>query len=64
MIRGGSASVISNLKSSIDAVNTNSQLNMVRMQGLMDKLNQVADFMSNWIAKNSKTMGSIVGNIR
>jgi hypothetical protein len=55
---------IANLKSSIDTVNTNSQLDMVRMQGLMDKLNQATDFMTNWISKNSKTMDSIVGNIR
>jgi hypothetical protein len=55
---------IANLKSSIDTVNTNSQLDMVRMQGLMDKMNQATDFMTNWISKNSKSMDSIVGNIR
>jgi hypothetical protein len=55
---------ISNLKASIDTVNTNSQLDMVRMQGLMDKLNQTVDFMTNWISKNDKTMDSIISNIR
>lgn len=56
--------MINNLKTTIDTVNTNSQLDMVRMQGLMDKMNQATDFMTNWISKNSKTMDSIVGNIR
>jgi hypothetical protein len=56
--------VISNLKASIDTVNTNSQMDMVRMQGLMDKMNQSFDFMTNWIGKNSKSMDSIIGGIR
>ena len=55
---------INNLKSSIDTANTNSQMDMVRMQGLMDKMNQAIDFMTNWTAKNSKTIDSITGNIR
>jgi chaperonin cofactor prefoldin len=55
---------ISNLKASIDTVNTNSQMDMVRMQGLMDKLNQSIDFMTNWTSKNTKSMDSIIGNIR
>jgi hypothetical protein len=55
---------ISNLKASIDTVNTNSQLDMVRMQGLMDKVGQATEFMTNWTAKTDKTMDSIIGNIR
>lgn len=55
---------IENLKSSIDSANTNSQLDMVRMQGLMDKMNQATEFMTSWISKNDKTMDSIIGNIR
>ncbi|MEJ0017879.1 MAG: hypothetical protein WDN25_15180 [Acetobacteraceae bacterium] len=56
--------LISSLKASIDTVNTNSQMDMVRMQGLMDKLNQSFDFMTNWISKNDKSLDSIIGNIR
>jgi hypothetical protein len=55
---------IQNLKSSIDTANTNSQMDMVRMQGLMDKMNQATDFMTNWQSKSTKTMDSIIQNIR
>jgi hypothetical protein len=56
--------MIDTLKNTIDQVNTQSQLDMVRLQGLMDKMNQATDFMTNWTAKNSKSLDSIIGNIR
>ena len=55
---------IQNLKSSIDTVNNQSQMDMVRLQGLMDKRNQAFDMMTNTISKSSKSLDSIIGNMR
>jgi hypothetical protein len=55
---------ISNLKSSIDTVNTTSQLDMVRLQGLLDKRNQAFDFLSNTLSKLGKSMDTPIGNMR
>ena len=55
---------IANLKSSIDTVNNQSQMDMVRLQGLMDKRNQSFDMMTNTISKSSKSLDSIIGNMR
>lgn len=55
---------ISNLKGSIDTVNSQSQMDMVRLQGLMDKRNQAFDMMTNTLSKTAKSMDSIIGNMR
>jgi hypothetical protein len=55
---------IQNFKAAIDTANTNSQLDMVRLQGLMDKFNQNNDLLSNSLAKNAKPIDTITGNIR
>jgi hypothetical protein len=55
---------IQNLKSSIDTVNNQSQMDMVRLQGLMDKRNQAFDMMTNTISKTSKSLDGIIGNMR
>ena len=55
---------IQNLKASIDSTNSDSQMDMIRLQGLMDKTNQSVDFMTNWIGKNNKSLDSVIGNIR
>ena len=55
---------IQNLKASIDTANTNSQMDMVRLQGLMDKRNQTFDLMTNTLSKTGKSMDGVVGNMR
>ena len=55
---------INNLKSSIDTVNSQSQMDMVRLQGLMDKRNQAFDMMTNTLSKTAKSMDGIIGNMR
>jgi len=55
---------INNLKSSIDSVNSQSQMDMVRLQGLMDKRNQAFDMLTNNLSKFSKSMDSVIGNMR
>jgi len=56
--------MINNLKSSIDTVNSQSQMDMVRLQGLMDKRNQSFDMLTNNISKFGKSMDSVIGNMR
>jgi hypothetical protein len=55
---------IANMKSSIDTVNSQSQMDMVRLQGLMDKRNQAMDLITNTLSKSGKSMDSIIGNMR
>jgi hypothetical protein len=55
---------IQNLKSSIDTVNNQSQMDMVRLQGLMDKRNQAFDLMTNTLSKSGKSLDGIIGNMR
>jgi hypothetical protein len=55
---------IANLKSAIDTVNSQSQMDMVRLQGLMDKRNQTFDVISNTLSKTGKNLDSIIGNMR
>lgn len=56
--------VINNVKSSIDTVNSQSQMDMVRLQGLMDKRNQAFDMLTNSLSKFSKSMDGVIGNMR
>ena len=55
---------IQNLKSSIDTVNNQSQMDMVRLQGLMDKRNQAFDMMTNTLSKSGKSLDGIISNMR
>jgi hypothetical protein len=55
---------IQNLKGAIDTVNSQSQMDMVRLQGLMDKRNQAFDLITNSLSKFSKSMESVIGNMR
>jgi len=55
---------INNLKTKIDTVNSQSQMDMVRLQGLMDKRNQAFDMLTNNLSKFSKSMDSVIGNMR
>ena len=43
---------------------TNSQMDMVRLQGLMDKRNQTFDLMTNTLSKTGKSMDGAIGNMR
>ena len=55
---------IQNMKSSIDTVNNQSQMDMVRLQGLMDKRNQAFDMMTNTLSKTGKSLDSVISNMR
>ncbi|GLS33049.1 hypothetical protein SAMN04488498_1464 [Mesorhizobium albiziae] len=55
---------ISNLKARIDTANSESQISVIHLQSLMDKVNQTVELASNLVAKDGKAKESILGNIR
>ena len=55
---------IANIKTAVDTINNQSQMDMVRLQGLMDKRNQAFDMMTNTISKSGKSLDGVIGNMR
>ena len=55
---------IQNLKGRVDSLNSNSQLDMIRLQSLMNKRNEAFEMMSNVLAKVGKNRETIVANMR
>jgi hypothetical protein len=55
---------IENIKGKIDGLNSDSQLDMIRLQSLIDKRNQAFEMASNTLQKDQKTRDAIVGNFR
>ncbi|WP_285813162.1 hypothetical protein [Bradyrhizobium sp. 62B] len=55
---------INNLKAAVDGANSEGHLAIIFLQGLLDKLNQVALQMSNLISKDDKVKESIIANMR
>lgn len=52
------------LKSEIDRLNRDGQLDMIRLQDLINKRNQAHDMMTDTIQKFQKTLDGIVRNMR
>jgi hypothetical protein len=52
------------VKGKIDSLNSESQLDMIRLQSLMDKRNQRYEQASNTLQKDQKTRDTITGNTR
>ena len=55
---------IDNLKSSIDTVSSQMQIDMVRLQSLMDKRGQAFDLMSSTLEKTTNATNGVIGNLR
>ncbi|MCK1326400.1 hypothetical protein ACVWZV_009303 [Bradyrhizobium sp. GM5.1] len=55
---------INDLKASIDNSNSEGQMALIYLQGLLDKLNHVAELMSNLLSKDQKIKEIIIGNSR
>ncbi|MER8448303.1 hypothetical protein NKH52_34830, partial [Mesorhizobium sp. M1066] len=55
---------ISNLKARVDTMNSDSQMELIRLQSLMDKVNQCVELATNLLAKDGKSKENILGNIR
>ncbi|MDK1378201.1 MULTISPECIES: hypothetical protein [unclassified Sinorhizobium] len=55
---------INNLKAAIDSANSEGQMALIRLQGLLDKLNQVLELMSNLLSKDYKTKETVIANTR
>jgi len=52
------------LKGVIDQMNSDSQLDMIGIQGLVNKRNEAFDTLTNLLSKFQKTIDGIVGNYR
>lgn len=61
---GSYAALTENLKTQIDKESSNSQLDMIKLQGLINKRNQSVELMTNLLQKFSQLQEKIVGNIR
>ena len=55
---------IENIKTAIDSKSSSSQLDMIKMQGLINKRNQTVEMLTNLVQKFAKTKDSIIGNMR
>ena len=55
---------VGNLKTSIDTLNSDSQIDMIRTQSLVNKRNEAFDTLTNLLGKFQKTIDGIVGNYR
>ena len=55
---------VNDIKGKIDSLNSTGQLDMIRMQSLMNKRNEAFDTLSNLLQKVQKTLDSVVGNMR
>lgn len=55
---------IATLKGQIDTVSNQNQMDMVRLQSLMDKRNQAYDLITTALAKIEDQNNSIIGNMR
>ncbi|MCC9620358.1 hypothetical protein LPB41_01530 [Thalassospira sp. MA62] len=55
---------INDIKGKIDGLNSTGQLDMIRMQSLMNKRNQAFDTLSNTLQKIQKSLDTVVGNMR
>ena len=56
--------LIENIKISIDNLSSSSQLDMIKLQGLINKRNQTIEMMTNLMQKFQKPNDAIVGNMR
>ena len=52
------------IQSHIDSLNSQSQLDMIRLQGLINKRNQAFEMASSFLKKDQQTRDSIIGNFR
>ncbi len=55
---------IEKLKSNIDSLSNNQQMDMLRLQSLSNKRNEAFDLMSNFIKKMQDSRSSILANMR
>jgi hypothetical protein len=56
--------LIDNIKTQIDTLSSSSQLDMIKLQGLINKRNQGIEMLTNLMQKFQQTNNTIVGNMR
>ncbi|HAO34508.1 MAG TPA: hypothetical protein DCQ84_16405 [Candidatus Competibacteraceae bacterium] len=64
LLRGEWDAVAQGLKNLTDKLNSQSQMDMIRLQSLMNKRDQAFEMMTNVLQKTSKLNGDIVANMR
>jgi hypothetical protein len=62
--RGNKDTDIAAKKGEIDKLNSDSQIDMIGIQGLVNKRNESFDMLTNLLGKFQKTIDGIVGNMR
>ena len=62
--KGSLKKLTENLSTEIDKQSSNSQLDMIKLQGTINKYNQAIDMMTNVIQKFANTKDKIISNIR
>jgi DNA repair exonuclease SbcCD ATPase subunit len=62
--RGDKDTAIAAKKGEIDKLNSDSQIDMIGIQGLVNKRNESFDMLTNLLGKFQKTIDGIVGNMR
>ncbi|MEM7477732.1 MAG: hypothetical protein AAF483_22310 [Planctomycetota bacterium] len=60
----GIKDLIDNIKTAIDSKSTSSQLDMIKMQGLLNKRNQSFEMLSNILNSFKTPWQTIIGNLR
>ncbi len=58
------SAIIENVKGHLNTLNSTSQMEMIRLQSLMNKRNQAYELMTNALQKLSGSVDKIIGNIR
>jgi hypothetical protein len=58
------AALVDNVKTQIDTLSSSSQLDMIKLQGLINKRNQGIEMLTNLVQKFQQTNNTIVGNMR
>jgi hypothetical protein len=53
-----------NIKTDIDNLSSSSQLDMIKLQGLINKRNQGIEMLTNLMHKFQQTNNTIIGNMR
>jgi len=62
--KGERDTAVEYLKSQLDGLNSDSQLDMIKLQSLVNKRDQSFEMLTNLISKFSKTKDAIIQNIR
>lgn len=55
---------IENVKTKVDSLSSNSQLDMIKLQGMINKRNQTIEMASNVMQKIASSLNNLIANLR